>query len=1046
MSCIKNDLTENNISQRQTKLQNNNNNSISYIFDKSEQIKVQDKKYKYSYTNNNNTKNQGKASKTKQNNNIKNINIKYEKSKNISISPNRRSFQSPSKLNCETNYSINKITNTYYVNGLNKNIAKININRSPDLRFIPYQNKNIYEKKNFNFNNQSKKCSINNSIITNLRSKNEYSINNEYKQYFSNEELKNQKNNIKINSKLEEKTLIANNHNFKSVNNCSKEKNRINSKLSSNNKKYKCEIKIHNVNDQQKRNIRTFSYDNSFNKRNTTMTKVFISDHSKAYDDLEFEFNRHKSFDNKYLKMQNSQNMQILQEERLYQILVPIPPNEIDYICDFQFNPIEKGNIISKTEIISENEKNERKNKNIDYINKNIKYVKKTKWGKINSPKRTKNKELNIENFSINYEESLRKFKGKMLIENTDLSYERTPRNWNGVLQPKSNRPLSIEREKNKNKILSETSVDKLTYNGKIPIPTLKINWNQINNKENIENINLLKEKPNKILSKQKEEIFSIKGQGKKWNDKLLTKDENNFSIQSDRDKKNREEIEENEEKNIINDDEIGKIMSRMININIIREIQNGVESSETSSEYDILKKIGPCTGSKFENFIKNSFESNGNDRKVIVNNISKKYPKKIEITNEKYQNKNICSMKKEVNNNLKLEFPEPEIVMNPHYLRDKTNDNIEYNYRESITNKKIFVRENCHKQLNKEENLGNDDDIEGLTSETKGLSEINSYNLEESQSNSQTFEFPTPTSNMRCEYREEIISLSPIYKERNRQILEDINNNNKNHKIEKNEDINYMEEEYKNYSSNIENSEIQSSKLEEEKEISPMERGTNESNSVNNNKNYSDILYNGQKPKTQYIIKNKSNKNNKNKSKTFIMKKEVRETIQNNENFGYDNKKHKINANNSIKNGDDYVINYPSEDKNNFFNIKEKMNKPIEENFIKYKNNENIKDINENNFQKSNGLYKSQLNNNENNKKEQFGTNSQISYGNIIINNTLKRKKKNIINNENKDDENNLIHHYENMKNDINIKNENNNNFQIQNNNLNRKIKILKK
>ena len=47
-----------------------------------------------------------------------------------------KKYISPSKMNCQTNYSINKINNTYYVNGLNK--SKINMERSPDLRFITY--------------------------------------------------------------------------------------------------------------------------------------------------------------------------------------------------------------------------------------------------------------------------------------------------------------------------------------------------------------------------------------------------------------------------------------------------------------------------------------------------------------------------------------------------------------------------------------------------------------------------------------------------------------------------------------------------------------------------------------------------------------------------------------------------------------------------------------------------------------------------------------------------------------------------------------------
>jgi len=98
-----------------------------------------------------------------------------------------------------------------------------------------------------------------------------------------------------------------------------------------------------------------------------------------------------------------------------------------------------------------------------------------------------------------------------MFIEKTDLTYERSPRNWNDSLQPRSNDPLSIEREKNKNNTFSETSVEKLTYKGNIPISNRNKNWNQINNKEKVQNINLIMEKPNKILSEQNKEKFYIK-------------------------------------------------------------------------------------------------------------------------------------------------------------------------------------------------------------------------------------------------------------------------------------------------------------------------------------------------------------------------------------------------------------------------------------------------------------------------------------------------------------------------------------------------------
>ena len=81
------------------------------------------------------------------------------------------------------------------------------------------------------------------------------------------------------------------------------------------------------------------------------------------------------------------------------------------------------------------------------------------------------------------------------------------------------------------------------------------------------------------------------------------------------------------------------------------------------------------------------------------------------------------------------------------------------------------------------------------------------------------------------------------------------------------------------------------------------------------------------------------------------------------------------------------------------------------------------------------------------NNINNQFGINSKINYGNIVLNNTLKRKPKNMLNNENNEnEEGNLIHHYENSKDNNKSNDKNNNNFQNQYSNLSSKIRILKK
>ena len=451
MSNTKNEITENINSQPQIRIQSFKNNNISQLSEKTKQIKVKNK-YQYNYSNKNvNTKN-NKLS------NISKINIKCIKSKNISISPHKKNNISPSKLNCETNYSINKINNTCYVNGLNKNISKINSARSPDLRFIPYENKEIYEKKkyiydlkntniNTNYNRNSrlnknrKEKIIDNTNVTNIK----------YDKYFTEKDT-----NLNMNTYLIEnnntivKSSKKNNHSFRSISNCSKDnRSQSNPRKTSNERKYKCDIRIHNeYNNTSKENIRPFSFDNKNKKRKIKNTKeVFITDNSRINNNLEYELNRNKSFDGKCLKMQNSQNLQILQEEKLYQILIPIPPNETDHACHFQISPVKKKekekenkNIIEESEIITRK-----------IFKKNIKQGKKTSWIKSTSPKKE-----NSENLSKNSEESNRKFKGQMQIEKNALNFKRTPRNWNSQL--KNEHQFSIEKKRKRKNFIANKS------------------------------------------------------------------------------------------------------------------------------------------------------------------------------------------------------------------------------------------------------------------------------------------------------------------------------------------------------------------------------------------------------------------------------------------------------------------------------------------------------------------------------------------------------------------------------------------------------------
>ena len=951
MSNTKNEITENINSQPQIRIQSFKNNNISQLSEKTKQIKVKNK-YQYNYSNKNvNTKN-NKLS------NISKINIKCIKSKNISISPHKKNNISPSKLNCETNYSINKINNTCYVNGLNKNISKINSARSPDLRFIPYENKEIYEKKkyiydlkntniNTNYNRNSrlnknrKEKIIDNTNVTNIK----------YDKYFTEKD-----SNLNMNTYLIEnnntivKSSKKNNHSFRSISNCSKDnRSQSNPRKTSNERKYKCDIRIHNeYNNTSKENIRPFSFDNKNKKRKTQNTKeLFITDNSRINNNLEYELNRNKSFDGKCLKMQNSQNLQILQEEKLYQILIPIPPNETDHACHFQISPVKKKekekenkNIIEESEIISRK-----------IFKKNIKQGKKTSWIKSTSPKKE-----NSENLSKNSEESHRKFKGQMQIEKNALNFKRTPRNWNSQL--KNEHQFSIEKKKEKEKILSPTKAEKI----------------------------------------------SIKGI-KKFNDLIIKNENNNFEIKSNVNK----EEEEKEEKNIINDEEIGREIKRNVKA-ITQETKNGVENSESSSDYDALKQITNLNNKRYENIIKNSFEQNPNQRKVIINNIRRYYPySNINQNNEIQINESLEIRNRNIN--YLSEFPDPELVMNPLYEENKLNEGTQYNYRQSITNKE-------QNESSKEHILEEENDILDSPTDTKVNHERKSTNLEESQSQGQT-DVPSPKSQLREEFREEIISLSPRH----------INNIEQ---INKMKEINYMEEEYKIYTSNMRQSEqlIENAEEQEQEqdELSQKERESNINFSFKMNMNNNNNKYHLPKLKYQYICKTKSNKANKNKNNKYENRTVMTQVIDNNsiiknsgiimQNINNDNKYRYVNNNNIPNNIDENMGNL-----NMIYNSQ------------KIKKNNDNSNLNEITFQRSHGLSKSQLL-----KKENNNFNTKINLGNICFNNTLKRPSKTEIKNDNINNESNLIHHYEAKKEGNNISE---NEF---NQNKNNKVKIIKK
>ena len=95
---------------------------------------------------------------------------------------------------------------------------------------------------------------------------------------------------------------------------------------------------LHNINDKDE-NKRSFLDDYKYMKdqylKRNTKTKLYVFKINKNYKEEEYNFIKSKSFDKKNLKIQNSQNIQIINKDKLYQILILISNYEIDYNCKF---------------------------------------------------------------------------------------------------------------------------------------------------------------------------------------------------------------------------------------------------------------------------------------------------------------------------------------------------------------------------------------------------------------------------------------------------------------------------------------------------------------------------------------------------------------------------------------------------------------------------------------------------------------------------------------------------------------------------------------
>ena len=777
---------------------------------------------------------------------------------------------------------------------------------------------------------------------------------------------------------------------------------------SPNTKKYKCDIKIHNINlKPEKRRI--FSYDKTSNKsyktRNSNGTKIFISDHSKAYDnyDLEYELRRNKSFDGKKLKMQNSQNMQILQEEKLYQLLVPLYPNEIQKENEFQIisksteiNNFDKITEIKKNIIINEKETKEKIINQNEIFNKSIKIFKKQIWTKQNSPNRKKR--LSILSMDSNNDNKNKKFEGEMKTEKFEIYLERVPRNWNTQLQNKRGEPLSIEREKKKEKILEEKSVDS----------------------KKIQNKNL------KISNENKENKIEIKGIDKSWKNKIsIVKVEKNLNFNSN-------------------------------NLNIKYKLEKEIkkDESENSSEYDILKSIqsnNEENNNKYREEIIQSFKSNGINRKVIINETHIYIPKTIEtyrdnneskISQSLYTKKIIIKSPQENNQDSEsppqdkvVDYPKAEQEINEENKNVGNNFIFQHSYRESKIKEIIKKEENKENGENNIINKNIDNNklkeknrIEDEPIDSNLISEKNTIN-EDSLSN----DYSTPSRKIKTHYREEILILSPKYKDK-----DEIISNEKN---DKKESFNCMEEEYQKYM-NLEKNQTHISDLNEanniEEEMIPIENNNDNGKNNNidnnyNNKNHnteSDFGVNFQEEDKSYISLTEENLriDKINKSQIIQNSDILNEIKNNNKNNNKETVKimsiTKIEKAKKIPNSKTQDICHPLNCSNRLNTI----------------SNENIK----------NHETKTALVN--------FGNKNQINIGNIVINlnrkkNNVKIKKKEEKNQEEKNEEDILIFQTKIKNKNLNSDNKNINNNEDKNNDDNtdyndksNKVRILKK
>ena len=1040
------------------------------------------------------------------------------------ISPNKKI-----KANCETNYSINQITNVKYVNGTNKKMSKNNYKRFPDICFKSKEKSKEKIKSDINDNSIKKDlssqclCDINSKCTcgkrkynkeTNCLDENNDLINYEnhiktinieaYPVIFSdndNSDLKSKKHKIIINrnnkknfnifksvdniryekfgyAKMSKTTDLNNsnickcsgnennysskkdNHIFKSICDCSKKEIKMNMNTNTNSNTNAntntISSKFNEMNDLKKNNIyinvkkgmnRSVSYENVKNKNSNKCS-------SEEYNNYILE-KSNKTFDGEELRMQNIQNLNIIQDKKLYQIIVPLQENKIDYQCGIEIiRKSPKKYTLEEIDEILKNEKSYNQSESLtskkfsllmnnwnetnEVVNTNklsLEYIKKEKESDLDKIMETP-KELNIEAFSININDEGRRFKGEMLTENISLEYKNQnpsqnriknqnfnlslsknetillnadyPRkDWNSITKPIRGKNISFET--NHKLVLIGENVERILIKGN---EQPKKDWNISNDEKKEVNINLFQSKKNKKLSKQRLKPLLIKGE--EDNNNFIPKENepkviiNGFQIKNKKIEKNKDKDKDKniENKLLINNDNNNNnnnkniIIKENIKRPIVANIKKVQEISEESisSEIDVLKNIKKYNKQININNGSGMDKAKLNDKrelKVIINDISKKVPKKVEtFQGDDYaENKEEQHMQIFKNENIKNNINSEKVT---NYGQMQQNEK-----QINLYSKKIIINKNNNIQSNTkvitqlEQNQEPVDkvrqycDKENIKLNSKNGQNLNNAKIINNYSDTNQF-LKDQTYSKEIKYKQETIeNLTPIKSERPEDGIYKINTNydinfemNENIKKENlEENINkqkiMISNENQNERYNIKPNQLQPDYTHFnniEQKIPSILYDDEDNNENFNNYNYNEMInvQNQAKPQIQYIYRKDINKK--------YIKQIIKNQEKNEEDKNVNININTINNVNSQKNEINqygqqfqikhinYELNYPEQEQENLLTLEESkhfinaQNQEVaQENYINIKNNDGIfnqlqeiqsnNDINVNNY-----------------------------------------------------------------------------------------------